>query len=152
MKDQKTREKFIELRAQGLSFDKISKRIHTSKPTLINWDYEYANEIEVLKEQHYEEVLEKYKVAKQDRINRFAQALNKAWDAFERKDYSDLSKKELLLIITRLEKRLLEETDIPQGKDDKNIKDITVNIIRETIDKRGESHKQIVETRKKDWD
>jgi len=37
MKDQQTKEKFIELRAKGLSFDKISRELRISKQTLINW-------------------------------------------------------------------------------------------------------------------
>jgi orotate phosphoribosyltransferase-like protein len=36
MKDQETRGRFIELRAQGLSFDKISKELQVSKQTLID--------------------------------------------------------------------------------------------------------------------
>lgn len=37
MKDQETKERFIELRAKGLSFDKISKELKVSKQILIDW-------------------------------------------------------------------------------------------------------------------
>lgn len=38
MKDYKTKERFIELRAQGLSFDSIARELEVSKPTLIQFD------------------------------------------------------------------------------------------------------------------
>lgn len=37
MKDHETVEKFIKLRSEGKSFDKIAKLIKVSKPTLISW-------------------------------------------------------------------------------------------------------------------
>ena len=39
-------EKFIELRAQGFSFDKIAEEIGTSKPTLLKWSSQYGRELE----------------------------------------------------------------------------------------------------------
>ena len=36
MKDQETKEKFVELRAKGLSFDRIAQELHVSKQSLIN--------------------------------------------------------------------------------------------------------------------
>ena len=45
MKDTAQKEKFIQLRAKGLSFDKISKEINTSKPTLLKWSEELEGEI-----------------------------------------------------------------------------------------------------------
>jgi hypothetical protein len=37
MKDEATVQKFIELRAQGVSFDRIGDQLQVSKPTLIEW-------------------------------------------------------------------------------------------------------------------
>jgi len=37
MKDQKLKEEFLVLRAQGQSFEKIAKQLKVSKQTLINW-------------------------------------------------------------------------------------------------------------------
>ncbi len=34
------KEKFIQLRAKGLSFDKISKELNISKPPLLKWNEE----------------------------------------------------------------------------------------------------------------
>ena len=65
MKDQKTKEKFVELRAEGLSFDKIAQRINVSKPTLLTWNKELNTRIEELKSIRYEEILEKFKATKE---------------------------------------------------------------------------------------
>ena len=45
MTNNEEREKFIELRAEGLNFDKIAKELKRSKQTLINWNKELGGEI-----------------------------------------------------------------------------------------------------------
>lgn len=45
MKDMQTKENFINLRSQGYSFEKISKELDVSKPTLIKWNSEFSKEI-----------------------------------------------------------------------------------------------------------
>jgi len=110
MKTQKTKEKFIELRAECLSFDKIAKKINVSKPTLIKWNKELRDQIEEIQHIRYDEIISKFKAAKEKRIERLSNELDKAWKAYDNKDYKNLSKRELLLMILRLEKRLTEET------------------------------------------
>jgi len=56
--DKKNR--FIELRGKGMSFDKISKEIGVSKPTLIKFNKELADKIEARKAIELEELQEKY--------------------------------------------------------------------------------------------
>ncbi|MGZ4885497.1 MAG: hypothetical protein ACXVI7_09170 [Halobacteriota archaeon] len=46
MKDNKTKERFIELRGQGLPLARIAAEINVSKPTLINWGHEFREEID----------------------------------------------------------------------------------------------------------
>ena len=48
MKDQKLKEEFLVLRAQGLSFEKIAKQLKVSKQTLINRSREFRYEISYL--------------------------------------------------------------------------------------------------------
>ena len=38
MHNPETKNEFLKLRAQGLSFDRISSRLHVSKPTLLAWN------------------------------------------------------------------------------------------------------------------
>jgi transposase len=49
MENQKTKEQFIQLRAQGVSYSNISKKIGKSKQTLIDWGKELEEEIRNLK-------------------------------------------------------------------------------------------------------
>ena len=37
MKDNKVKERFVELRSQGLSFDKIGKELKTNRVTFMSW-------------------------------------------------------------------------------------------------------------------
>jgi orotate phosphoribosyltransferase-like protein len=62
MKEMQCKEKFIELRSQGLSFEKISKEINVSKPTLIKWNQEYSQEISNLVFFHSEKLIEEFKL------------------------------------------------------------------------------------------
>ena len=110
MKEQEIIDKFIQLRAEGKSFDKIVKIINVSKPTLLAWERKYQTSIDDLKAIRYESILEKQKVTQEERITRLAKELSHAWEVFEKKDYENLSKRELLLMIMRLEKGLREET------------------------------------------
>jgi len=45
MKEQTVKERFLALRAQGLSFEKIARQLKVSKQTLINWSREFRYEI-----------------------------------------------------------------------------------------------------------
>jgi transposase len=111
MKEQGLKEKFQQYRAEGLSFDKISKTLKVSKPTLIRWGKMYKKQIGKLKAIRYEQILEKYKASREDRIERIAKELQSAWKIYESKDYNDLSKKQIFYLILQLEKRLKEETE-----------------------------------------
>ena len=109
MKEQETIDKFLQLRAEGKSFDKIVKLLNVSKTTLIKWGNNYLGEIAKLKEIRYEQILEKYKLTQEDRLIRLAKELNLAWESFEQKDYESLTKREIMQIIMRLEENLRKE-------------------------------------------
>jgi transposase len=136
MKNTDTKEKFIELRAAGLSFDKIAAKINVSKPTLLKWNKELEKEISELKEVRFEKILETYKANKEQRITRLARELKDAWDAFEKQDYKDLTKREILLMIIRMERRLIEETEpkkVLKSEEDTDNEPIKINVHRKTI-------------------
>jgi transposase len=149
MKDQETIEKFIQLRAEGKSFDKIVKLIKVSKPTLIGWERKYETRIEDLKAIRYEQILEKYKLTQEDRLTRLAKELKLAWESFEQKGYESLSKREIMLIIMRLEQSLKKEPAMiamAKKNDDENEPKMTKlkiikSIIGEEFEKESEKNK-----------
>ena len=71
MENQKTKEQFIQLRAQGVSYSNISKEIGKSKQTLIDWGKELEEEIRNLKAIELEAIYEKYFLLKEARLQSF---------------------------------------------------------------------------------
>ena len=71
MIDNSKKEKFIELRARGMSFNAISQELDVSKPTLIEWSKELAIPISNLKAMELEDLQERYFIQKKKRIELF---------------------------------------------------------------------------------
>lgn len=99
MKDLQTKEKFIELRARGLSFNKIAEEIEVSKPTLLKWSSEFSEEIANRRFLASEELLERYQLTKIARMEVFAKTLNLALQEFQVRKFDLLSTKDLLTLI-----------------------------------------------------
>ncbi len=101
MENTDTKQKFIELRAKGNSYDKIAEELSVSKQTLINWskelDIQIANykaiEMEALYEQHY--------VSKQKRVEMLGNKLEKMNEELEKRDYADIPTEKLLDMIMK---------------------------------------------------
>lgn len=68
MNDSTTKLQFVELRAKGKSFVKISEELGVSKTTLIDWSKGLAEEISNLKTIELEALKEEYKISCQQRI------------------------------------------------------------------------------------
>lgn len=109
MKDAKTKERFIELRAQDWSFDRIASKIDVSKPTLIKWHNEFEREIANLKFAQFESLLEQFGLVKQKRVEMIAELLQKAQDELQQRELSDLSTKQLLDMMRSLRTQLADE-------------------------------------------
>lgn len=134
MKDNKDKEKFIELRAEGLSFAKISQKIGVSKPVLIKWNSEFQREIENACFCAAEELLEKYQLMKVVRVKLFASLLNKAITELNSRPLTESSVKELLNIMQFFDSRLKSEgltikciTNKPWSSD--NLEDVKIPLI-----------------------
>jgi len=126
MRDQETKEKFVELRAKGLSFDRIAAELETSKQTLINWSKELENEISNLKKVELEALQEKYFMLKSQRIELFGEKLKAIKDELDKRNLSDLPTDKLFDLFMKCfhqlnaesvdivfhgEKQLLEDAD-----------------------------------------
>lgn len=109
MKDLETKEKFIELRACGLSFNKIAVEIQVSKPTLIKWNSEFSKEIANRRFLAAEELLEHYQLMKETRMKIFAKTLNQALQELQNRKFDLLSTKDLLSLINYLDTYLAKE-------------------------------------------
>ena len=102
MKDLVTKEKFIELRAEGRSFDSIAKELNVSKTTLITWSQKLKREINNARYLAYQRIIEQYQMTKIERINSLMQQLQKINNAIDEKDIKELSYKDLILLKEKL--------------------------------------------------
>ena len=101
MKDTNTKERFLTLRAQGLSFDKIAQELKTSKGTLIEWSKELEIEISNLKAIELEALQEKYYILKRRRIELFGEKLEAIKLEVGKRNLEDVSTERLLDLLLR---------------------------------------------------
>lgn len=109
MKTQETKEKFIELRAKGLSFKKIAKKLGVSKHTLINWSKDLKMEIANLKAIELEALYEKYYLTEKRRIELFGEKLKEIKEELDNRDFREISTEKLLDLILKYHTKLKEE-------------------------------------------
>lgn len=109
MNDIELKEKFITLRAEGVSFDNIAKELKKSKTTLIEWQREFKKDINNLQYFNIQNLIEKYQVTKKRKLEFYSKQLDKIYKAFEQKNYNDVSIKELNDLRTKFECDLEKE-------------------------------------------
>ena len=107
-------ERFIELRAKGLSYDKIASEIGTSKPTLLKWASEYAREIEQAQYFELNSILAQYQVMRRNRVEVVSETLHMALTELRARaqagNFADMTTDKLVNVCLVLENRLERET------------------------------------------
>lgn len=121
MKDNETKQKFIELRAKGLSFDKISNELNVSKQTLINWQSEFVEEIDNLKSMELEALYEQFYLQKQDRIERFGKLLDRLHNEIENRDLKEMDTYKLIDLYLKVYSNAIAELTTLNFKDEQDI-------------------------------
>ena len=111
-----TKEKFIEMRAQGYSFDRIAKELGKAKQTLIDWSKELQEEIANLKALELEALYEKYYLLKQTRLQTFGEMLTKIKKEIDKRDLSDVPTDKLLDLLLKYNSQVEEELVEPVFK------------------------------------
>jgi len=111
-----TKERFIELRAQGWSFDKIAKELGKAKQTLIDWSKELEDEIANRKALELETLYEKHYLLKEHRIETFGGLLKKLKDEVAKRDLSDLPTDKLLELFLKYNTQIKDEVVEPSFK------------------------------------
>lgn len=109
MLDNLTKEYFIELRAQGQSYSKISKIINVSKPTLIEWSKEFIDQISNLRAIDLEDLQEKYFIHKRKRIEIFGNQLEAIKQELSSRDLKSISTEKLLDLLAKFTGILKDE-------------------------------------------
>ncbi len=119
------KQKFIELRAKGYSYQKISDELNISKPTLLEWSKndDVSRDIQNQRTLILDDLQEQYAITKKHRIILFGDFLNKAKDELQKRDLSTISTDKLVVMIMKLsetlkndevELNILGDMEIPQ--------------------------------------
>jgi transcriptional regulator len=123
MESVNTKNKFIELRAQGWSFDKIAKELGKAKQTLIDWSKDLQSEIANRKALELEALYEKYYLLKEAKIKKYGTILSKITNELETRDYSNVPTGRLLELYLLYFERLTQEVVEPTFKSSQDIKE-----------------------------
>ena len=116
-----TKQKFIELRAQGLSFDKIAKELNKSKQTLIDWSRDLSGEIANLKAIKLEEMYETFYLTKENRLQTLGTMLSKIKEEVETRELTDIPTEKLLDLLLKYNSKVAEELVEPEYKSKEEI-------------------------------
>lgn len=90
------KEKFIELRAKGYSFDKIAKELGKAKQTLVDWSRDLQEEIASRKALELEALYDQFSLMKEHRLRELGKTLARIQTEIERRDLSDIPTEKLL--------------------------------------------------------
>ncbi|NQV12430.1 hypothetical protein HQ524_03625 [Candidatus Uhrbacteria bacterium] len=123
MKPAKTKEKFIELRAEGLSYAAISKSIDVGKSTLVGWGREMELDIRECKDERLNEVRVKYKLHREAQMQRYGKWLKKIETELSKRDFSYLKTDRLVQLAIQLtgEVRVFDPREKEEADRDKNV-------------------------------
>lgn len=101
------KDKFIELRARGNSYDKISKSLGVSKGTLILWSRELKVEMVNYRNLEADALMEKYKMSKNSQLEVLGEQLAKIREEVSKRDLNNIPTEKLVT----MEIKLLDNID-----------------------------------------
>ena len=110
------KERFIELRAQGWSFDKIAKELGKAKQTLIDWSRELQDEIANRKALELDTLYEKYYLSKENRLQTFGELLQRIKKEIAGRTLTDVPTEKLLELYIKYTDKVKEEVVEPRFK------------------------------------
>ena len=129
---QKTREQFIELRAENISFDKIAKQLKVSKSTLILWSKIYELDIQNLRAITYEALNERYKVGQQHRLQMWSEQLESVREELKKRGLGDIPTPKLIELLDTLSEKLKSEAYRIEFKGQKVVKPLDAELLTTT--------------------
>lgn len=117
------KQRFIELRAQGMSFDKIAQKLNKAKQTLIDWSKELEEEIANYKALELEALYESCYLLKEARLKQFGGIVNKLTEELQGRDLSDVPTDKLLDLYLKYSDKVKEEIVEPSFKTSEEIRE-----------------------------
>ena len=101
-KDEK-KERFVELRIKGETFESIADELEVSKQTLINWskEYEISQTITTAKLIKYQSILKVQELNREAQIEYYSKLIKKCKEEMTKRDLSELPTAKLFVLISR---------------------------------------------------
>ena len=115
------KERFIEMRAKGYSFDRIAKELGKAKQTLIDWSKELQEEIANLKALELEALYEKYFLLREARLQTFGDMLTKIKKELDKRKLSEVPTEKLLELLLKYNTLIKEDYIEPRFKSSQEI-------------------------------
>jgi len=109
MHDDKTVQRFIDLRVQGWPFARIATELNVSKPTLIGWSRKHQHTIANLVAIEREERLNQLLATSEERLRQLAEQLRAAEAELAKRDLTTLSTGRLLTHLESLRRQVRRE-------------------------------------------
>jgi transcriptional regulator with XRE-family HTH domain len=106
------KQRFIELRASGMTFTKIAQELGIDRNTAMNWQRDFQDEIAAAKAYKLEELIDKYRMTKEKRIELFGERLLAIQKELADRDLSDISTPKLFEMMIRCSKALEAESTV----------------------------------------
>ena len=106
---QDTKEKFLELRANGQSLSAIASELAVSKSTVVKWSKEYQVELANYQALAYDGMLKRYKIGKEHSIKLWADLLDMAQAELKQRGLKDVNTLELIRIAEAMSAKLTSE-------------------------------------------
>jgi transcriptional regulator with XRE-family HTH domain len=95
MKDNETKARFMELRAQGLPLARIAAEIKVSKTTLVNWEGDLKEQIDNLRAMELEAMYDKYHLSTRKKVEFFGDILSRIQRELETRELSEIPTEKL---------------------------------------------------------
>ena len=108
MHDEKTVQRFIELRASGWTYARLMSELNVSKPTLIAWSRKHQFQIQNLKVIELEALADKWLASITDRVNALGEQLRRVEAAIARRDVNDLTTPQLFRLARSLRRQIAQ--------------------------------------------
>ena len=110
--DNDTKDKFIELRAKGLSYDKISTQLKVAKSTLIALSKEFELEIKNLRNIEIEALNEKFMLSKEKKLEIIKEIFEKMVENLKSRNFDEIPIDKLINIMFSMMNKLEKPDNI----------------------------------------
>jgi hypothetical protein len=122
------KETFIELRAQGYSYECIAKELNISKQTAINWSKELEIELHNAKTLALNTLLEKLKLSHWHRVSAFGEQLLKIREELSKRSLADIPTVKLFELFIQMQREAKEFSAPLELKEYKDIYEFTLPV------------------------